>query len=83
MRYWVIVGSHISADEAQRQAQQINSSSQAIHAFVGAKVPSNEYFPVIVGGFVPYYDANELMSEALKLDAVQEAHLSSGVNRKR
>ena len=78
-RYWVVVGSHLSREDAERQAQKINNDSQIISAFVGVKVPPNEYFPVIIGGYLQYSDAEKLKSEVLSLGIVQEAYLSSGL----
>ena len=77
-RYWVVVGSHKSYEEAENQVQQINNEWQTNRAFVGIKVPPNQYFPVIVGSYIPYNEAEKLKSEAMELVAVQDAYLSPG-----
>ena len=77
-RYWVVVGSHQRREDADRQVKKINDESKEIRAFVGIKVPPNKYFPVIVGHYAPYPEAKNIKTEALKLEAVEEAYLSSG-----
>jgi len=80
-RYWVIVGSFKDRKEAQEYADLINQKRDDLNAFVGIKVPPNQYYPVIVGHYAPLSEAKVVKEKALKLDIIKDAYLSSGAKR--
>lgn len=84
-KYWVIVGSSTSYDDAKAQANAINNSNPELAAFVGKRKPDNEQYPVIVGGpaaFLPYADAQKLRSKAVATDIIsQDVFLSNYAGR--
>ena len=81
-KYWVIVGSYLDRQNAVGHAKQINKESAELAAFVGKKRPGNEFYPVIVGDYVNSQQADQLVAEALDLDSVTEAFLSSYAGRR-
>jgi hypothetical protein len=80
-RYWVIVGSFKDRNDAQAFANKINSEDRTLGAWIGQKVPPNEYYPVIVGGYNLLDEARALKDKALTTEAVTEAYLSEGAKR--
>ena len=56
---------------AQDHADRINDEDKTLRAFVGIKMPGNPYYPVIVGGYVPRSEAEDLIAAALKLKSVR------------
>lgn len=74
-RYWVIVASERNRDDAEAVAASINASVPEFDAFVGARRPGNEFYPVIIGGkdaFVPYDEAMALRSRAVETGVADE-----------
>ena len=80
-RYWVIVGSYKDRKKAKAFADLINQKKDKLDAFVGPRIPPNQYYPVIVGRYAPLSEARLIQAEALKLDIIKEAYLSSGPER--
>ncbi|HKK04560.1 MAG TPA: SPOR domain-containing protein [Gammaproteobacteria bacterium] len=80
-RYWVIVGSFNKRHDAQRFADRINGEDRSLNAWVGVRVPPNDFYPVIVGGYSTLSQAKALKERALATDAVTEAYLSTGAKR--
>jgi sporulation related protein len=81
-RYWVIVGSFKDKSEAEAMAARINASGGSLRAFAGKRQPNNEFYPVIVGDYVPLAEANQLREAAFKLPGVREAYLSAYPDRR-
>jgi hypothetical protein len=84
-RYWVIVKSDENFIRAQKYAAALNEAVPSIKAFVGSRMPDNQFYPVIVGGptaYLPYKAALELKARALSLDVVSDAYLSSYADRR-
>ena len=80
-RYWVIVGSYKDRDDAQRFADRINAEDATLNAWIGLKLPGNDYYPVIVGEQSLLSDAKALKERALATRAVKDAYLSTGERR--
>jgi hypothetical protein len=80
-RYWVIVGSYKDRDAAQQFADKINTENNTLNAWVGVRVPPNEYYPVIVGNYMLFSEANALKDRALATESINDAYLSAGARR--
>lgn len=82
-RFWTIVGSYREAAlaEARERAAAINRADPSLGAFVGKNQPGNPFFPLIVGGYLPYSEATKLKQRALALDIVTDAYLSAYPDR--
>ncbi len=80
-RYWVIVGSLKDRDAAQQFADEINAENSALNAWVGIRVPPNEYYPVIVGNYSLLSEAKMLRDKALATNTIKDAYLSTGAKR--
>lgn len=80
-RYWVIVGSYKKKQDARDFVDKINEEDGSLQAFVGIKVPPNEYYPVIVGEYSSLAEAQKLRDQALKTEAITDAFLSVGAVR--
>lgn len=80
-KYWVIVGSFSDRTDAQRYADGINQEDSTLNAWIGAKVPPNDYYPVIVGGYSYLSEARALKERALATKIVKDAYLSEGAKR--
>lgn len=80
-RYWVIVGSFKNQDSAQQYADRINAENKTLSAWVGEKVPPNQYHPVIVGGYNLLSEAKVLKEKALMAESINDAYLSPGAKR--
>ena len=80
-KYWVIVGSFKGRGDAQQYADTINEENNDLNAWVGFKVPPNEYYPVIVGQYSLLSEARVLREKALETNTVKDAYLSSGAKR--
>jgi|GEM_PF-3014191 len=80
-KYWVIVGSHSKISAAASQVEKINEEDPSLQAWIGEKVPPNEFYPVIVGPYSKLDDARILEQRAIRTNAVTEAYLSAGAKR--
>ena len=80
-RYWVIVGSYKNRDSAQKFAYKINAEDSTLNAWVGAKIPPNEYYPVIVGGYNFLNEAKMIREKALSTQTIKDAYMSQGAKR--
>lgn len=82
LNYWVVAGSYLSKEVAEKRAKEINDEDPTMKAFVGKQRPGNKYFPVIVGEFTSRDEAEKLLARALKLESVAKAYLSDYADRK-
>lgn len=80
-RYWVIVGSFKETNSAMEFADKINAENSGLNAWVGAKIPPNEYYPVIVGNYNLLSVAKVLREKALATNTIKDAYLSPGAKR--
>ena len=80
-KYRVVVGSFKNKTEAALRAEVINKSAPDLGAFVGQKMPNNDFYPVIVGGFVPVSEALRIKERVLKSNLAQDAFLSNYPHR--
>jgi hypothetical protein len=80
-RYWVIVGSFKDKDAAQQFADKINTEDKTLNAWVGLKLPGNDYYPVIVGDYVFLSEAKVLKRRALSTKSIKNAYFSIGQRR--
>jgi hypothetical protein len=76
-RYWVIVGSYKDINAARQFADKINAEDKTLNARVGARMPDNNYYPVIVGNYIYLTAARELKSRALATKTINEAYFST------
>jgi hypothetical protein len=79
-KYWVIVGSFKSYEDAKEKAQQINKLSPELNALATGRRPGNQYYPVIVGGQngpLKLDEARNLATQATESPAVSESYLSA------
>jgi hypothetical protein len=81
-KYWVIVGSFTNKNEAEQLARNIESRHPEMRPFVGKRAPCNEFYPVIVGDYVPYADAVKLTQESANLNPGSRPYLSAYPDRK-
>jgi hypothetical protein len=80
-KYWVIVGSYKDRSQAEQFAGKINAEDPSLNAWIGAKVPPNDYWPVIVGTYSYLSEAKSLQQRALATQSITDAYLSSGAQR--
>lgn len=80
-RYWVIAGSYKDKDAAQQFADRINAEDKTLNAWVGIKLPGNDYYPVIVGDHVFLTEAKALKDKALATKTIKDAYFSTGERR--
>ena len=80
-RYWVIVGSYKEREAAQQFAERVNAEAPSLNAWVGLKLPGNDYYPVIVGDHALLSEAKQLRERALATRTVKDAYLSTGERR--
>jgi len=80
-KYWVIVGSHRELSAAEAQAEEINMEDASLEAWVGVKVPPNDFYPVIVGQYSEIKTARALEQRARRALAIDDAYLSVGARR--
>ena len=77
-RYWVIVGSFKKQDDARKFADEINRSDKNLGAWIGLKIPPNDFYPVIVGEYSYLGEARKIKKRALQNPLIKEAYLSKG-----
>lgn len=77
-KYRVIVGSFKNQSDAAAKAKAINAEDPSFKAVVGQRLCDNNYYPVVVGDYLPLQEAKQLMLRAEKLNSVPEAYLSPG-----
>lgn len=75
-RYRVIVGSYKNRTDAAQTVERIKKEDSTLNAFVGERQPNNEFYPVVVGGYLPYPQASELKARVESLSSVKDAYLS-------
>lgn len=75
-RYRLIVGSYKNQTDAALKAEQIRKEDSALNVYVGQRMPDNQFFPVIIGDYIPLSDALKLQEKALSLKSVEGAYLS-------
>jgi hypothetical protein len=80
-KYWVIVGSYKDKDAAQQFADKINAEDRTLNAWVGLRLPENDYYPVIVGDYSSLSEAKELRRKALATKSIKNAYFSTGERR--
>ncbi|MDD5723330.1 MAG: SPOR domain-containing protein [Syntrophales bacterium] len=79
-KYWVVVGSFKDRSAAQGYADEINKKNPSLGAWTGAKSPPpNEYYPVIVGGYLPLGEASLLKERVIAEHIAEDAYLSPGL----
>lgn len=75
-RYWVVVGSFKSRDDANKLVgdlnQEIEQSKAEYRAFIGLVNEKTQYYPVIVGSYMPFSEAEEIRKAILDLPTLQE-----------
>lgn len=80
--FMVIFDAQANAGKAlQRFAERINTEDATLNAWVGLKLPGNDYYPVIVGEQSLLSDAKALKERALATRTVKDAYLSTGERR--
>jgi hypothetical protein len=72
IRYWVIAGSFKDKSAAEALANSINKQDPSMKAFVGKRIPGNEFYPVIVGDFSTLEDARKLQDSASHLKGLDD-----------
>jgi len=80
-KYWVIVGSYKDKEAAQQFADKINAEDNTLNAWIGLKLPGNDYYPVIVGDSSLLSEAKELRKRALATKSITNAYFSTGERR--
>jgi SPOR domain len=81
-RYYVIVGGYKSKAEADAKAKEVNEEDPTVKAFVGKRKPCNDYYPVVVGDYLPQDEASKLLQKAKKLDSADNVYLSDYPDRR-
>ena len=80
-RYRVVVGSFKKPDDGSALVNKIKAADPTLQAFVGQKMPCNEYYPVIVSDYVKASEAKKIQEQVLKLDFIPGAYLSPYASR--
>jgi hypothetical protein len=76
--YHVVAGSFRRYQDALALANRINAEDPSLSAFVGERMPCNDYYPVIVGSsYAALFEAKKTLNKALKLDSVPGAFISN------
>ena len=63
--WYVIVGSHLKVEDAEKQAQQINQKNLGFTAEVYAPYGGNPYYGVVIGANLTHKEARELRQQAI------------------
>lgn len=77
-KFRVIVWSTKDRKEALAKAKSVNAQDPSFAAFVARRRCDNEYFPVVIGTYLPLDDARILKARASKLNGIDEPYLSAG-----
>jgi hypothetical protein len=77
-RYRVIVWSTKDPKAAATKAKAVNAADPTLKASVGKRACDSEYYPVLVGDYLPLEEAKKLRDRASQLDAVDDPYLSPG-----
>lgn len=80
-KYWVIVGSFKDKDAAQKFADKLNAEDKTLNAWVGLRLPGNDFYPVIVGDYAYLSEAKERRRQALGSKQIKDAYFSTGERR--
>jgi hypothetical protein len=82
-KFRVVVGSYKSQTEAALKAETIKKENPklSLQVFVGDRAPGNEYYPVVVGGYLSLNEAISLQESVQKLKAVEGSYLSPVIKR--
>jgi len=75
-RYRVVVGSYKDRTDAAIVAEKITKRDPSLKVFIGEKRPNNDFYPVIVGGYVPYSEAAKLKDRVKDFSITPEPYLS-------
>ena len=77
-RYRVVVWSTKDRRAAAAKVKAVNAEDPTLKASVGKRACDSEYYPVIVGDYLPLEDAKKLRERASQLDVVDDPYLSPG-----
>ena len=72
-RYRVVVGSFKDRTAAALRAEVIRKEAPTLSVFVGERQPENEFYPVVVGGYVTLTEALKIQDGVLKMKSVDGA----------
>lgn len=72
-RYRVVVGSFTNQTQAALFAEKVKREAPGLNVYVGERQPNNEYYPVVVGGYLPYPEARRLRDDVSALPSVRDA----------
>lgn len=75
-RVWfVIVGSHLKLEDAEKQAKQINNKMKEFNAEVYDRYGGNPYYAVVIGANLTYEDAQQLRLRAIASGFPKDSYL--------
>jgi hypothetical protein len=75
-RVWfVIVGSHLKFEDAEKQAKQINNNMKGFNAEVYDKYGHNPYYGVVIGANLIYEEAQQLRKKAVDAGLPKDTYL--------
>lgn len=76
MNVWfVIVGSHLKLEDAEREAQQIAEEKKGFKAKVYAPYGENPYYGVVIGDYLTYEQAEQLRQQAIAAGFPKDTYL--------
>jgi len=81
--WFVIVGSHLKLEDAEKQVQQIAQEKKGFRAKVYAPYGENPYYAVVIGDYLTYEEAKQLRQEAIAAEFPKDIYLWTFPKEKR
>jgi hypothetical protein len=78
--WFVIVGSHLTREEAQKQADAVNARHKGFHADVYAPYGENPDYAVVIGANLSQPDARALRDRARQVGLAKDAYFKTFPN---
>jgi len=73
--WFVIVGSHLKLEDAERQATSINHDMKGFHGEVYEPYGENPYYAVVIGANLSLNEAKDLKNKAIKAGLPRDTYL--------
>lgn len=73
--WFVIIGSHLKLEDAQKQAEQIHQKWPDFKPEVYSPYAGSKYYPVVIGADLPYQQAEKLRQGAIAAGLPKDTYL--------